>query len=143
MQLETSYPSMMIAIFAFLCVIISSFVVYLSLQWETLETGWKAVFTSEENSVRTGEATDFHFFLEDERGQPIEDATVTAVFDRVETIHQIEKRAHPLQSGLYATEVIFSVPGTWMMMIHAKNGNKYYKNQFLINVIGPIIAKKH
>lgn len=108
-----------------------------------LQTNWHVTVTNDGEQFVTGEAIDFHFFLEDERGQTLEGAKVTATFDRVETVHQIDKKFRALPHGLYGTEIIFSLPGTWIMMLDVKKGKQYYKNQYIFEVTGPIVAKEN
>ncbi len=143
MKLEQSNSLAHIWFIGFLCLFVSTFVLIPLLQKETLQTNWKAIFAEEGEVFRTGQAIELHFFLEDEGARALEDATVTAVFDRVETVHQIEKEFFNVENGLYETEVVFSVPGTWIVMLDVKKGQSYYRNQFLIQVDGPIISTEH
>lgn len=107
---------------------------------DELVTNWKMTFAGEDQTFRTGEATDFQLFLENEFGEAMNSATVSVVFDRPETVHQIERTLHPLQNGLFETEVIFSIPGQWIAMIEAKEGNLVYRNQVIFQVDGEIIS---
>ncbi len=108
-----------------------------------LETKWTLSFAGANDLFETGQAIDFHLFLEDELGVPIENANMKAVFDRPGTVHQIEKTFSRLDGGLYETEIIFSVPGTWIAMVEVnKDGSTYY-NQILFNVRGTIAAQNN
>lgn len=143
MKLEKTYPAAPVLIIVALSFLISSYFVIPSFQPETLQTNWKVSMLGTEKPLHTGKAVDFHFFLEDERGQPLEGAEVTAIFDRIETVHQIDKNFRELNNGLYETEIIFSVPGTWIVMLDIKKGKHFYRNQYLFDVEGPIIAKEN
>ncbi|GAE25774.1 hypothetical protein JCM9140_1784 [Halalkalibacter wakoensis JCM 9140] len=108
---------------------------------EELETQWNLSFAGADEYFQTGEAIDFHIFLEDEFGNGIEATSVKAVFDRPHTVHQIEKVFSRFDHGLYGAEVVFSVPGEWIAMIEAKKGNKVYRNQVLFQVSGPVVSE--
>ncbi|MCM3712590.1 FixH family protein [Alkalihalobacillus oceani] len=107
-----------------------------------LRADWGVTLAVNE-TFQTGEAIDFQLFVEDGQEQLIEGASVEAVFDRPETVHQIEKTFHHLGDGLYETEVIFSVPGTWVVMVEVKKGRDFYRNQYLLEVEGPIIGEQN
>lgn len=107
-----------------------------------LQPNWGVTLAMHE-TFQTGEAVDFQLFAEDEQQRLIEGASVKAVFDRPETVHQIEKTFHHLGDGLYETEVVFSVPGTWVVMVEVKKGREYYRNQYLLEVEGPIIGEQN
>ena len=108
-----------------------------------LETNWKISFAGANDLFETGEAIDFHLFLEDELGVPIEHANVKAIFDRPDTVHQIEKTFSKLDGGLYETEIIFSVPGTWIAMVEVNKDGRTYFNQILFDVRGTIAAQSN
>ncbi|NEU31465.1 hypothetical protein GN156_11895 [bacterium LRH843] len=143
MRMEYSHSSSLLVSFALLCILVTSITMIPSIQAGKLETNWQVNFVGAEETFETGQAVDVHFIVEDEFGHPIDSATVTATFDRIETVHQIEKNLHSIQSGLYETEIVFSVPGTWIAMIEVQKGERYYRNQYLFYVEGPIIAKEH
>ncbi len=105
-------------------------------------THWQAELVGSEQTYQTGQATDLHLFLEDEAGEPIEDADVAVTLDRPVTVHQINKVMHHVEGGLYVAEAVFSLPGTWVVMVEATQGDKQYKNEYLIEVEGPIIAEE-
>lgn len=142
MRIEHSNQMTHLWIIGLLYIVVSSIVVIPLLQTEKLQTNWKMTFAQADEVFKTGQTIDLHFFLEDESGTEIENATMKAVFDRNETVHQIEKEFHYLEDGLYETEVVFSVPGTWIVMLEAKKGSSAYRNQFLIQVEGPIVAEE-
>ncbi|ARK29128.1 hypothetical protein BkAM31D_04260 [Halalkalibacter krulwichiae] len=106
---------------------------------EELETDW-SISLVDSGSIWTGDAVDFHLYLEDEQGNPINEANMKAVFDRPGTVHQIEKRFSRLENGLYETEIIFSVPGTWIAMVESSKNDKIYRNQLLFEVQGTIVS---
>lgn len=143
MKLEQSYPTVHIWVIAFCFMLITFFNLYPLLQTETLRTDWTMTFAEEGVVFQTGKAFDLHFILEDERDEALNGATVTAVFDRLETIHHIEKTLANVGDGLYETEVVFSLPGTWIAMVEAKKGGSIYRNQFIFTVEGAIVAKEH
>ncbi len=108
---------------------------------ETLETEWRLSFAGADEFFQTGQAIDFHLFLEDELGNPVGNVDMSVVFDRPGTVHHIEKTFGYLESGLYETEVVFSVPGTWVAMVEAKKDGNIYRNQILFQVDGSIISE--
>lgn len=105
-------------------------------------THWQAELVGSEQTYQTGQATDLHLFLEDEAGEPIEDADVAVTLDRPVTVHQINKVMHHVEGGLYVAEAVFSLPGTWVVMVEATQGDKQYKNEYLIEVEGRSSLKK-
>lgn len=121
-------------------VVISMFLFFTLPTEKQLETNWTISFPQAGDILKTGRAVDFHLFLEDEYGQPIEDATMKVVFDRPGTVHQIEKTFSRVENGLYENDIIFSVPGTWIAMIEVTKGDRIYRNQILFDVEGPVIA---
>lgn len=110
---------------------------------ENIVTMWKMEVAGLQNEVKTGEVTDIHLFLEDEFGHPITNAEVTLVLDMPEMVHFIEKKMHHIENGLYATEAIFSMGGTWIGMVEAKRGKDVYKNQFIMEATGPLVSKEN
>jgi hypothetical protein len=107
---------------------------------EQVVTNWSMDVVGLSELYRTGEAVELHLFLEDEQGHPIEDANVTLMLDRPETVHHLEKVMHHVEGGLFETEAIFSLPGTWIGMVEASRGRHVYRNQFFLTVDGAIIA---
>jgi nitrogen fixation protein FixH len=122
-------------------VIISFYLLSTFSNTESLETDWKLTFAGADEFFQTGQAIDFHLFLEDETGTPMENANMSVVFDRPDTVHQIEKAFGYVEGGLYETEVVFSVPGTWIAMVEAEKDGRYYRNQILFQVSGSIISE--
>ncbi len=141
MTLERSFPLPSALSIVFVSFLIVSFFIIPLIDYEKLQTDWSVTIPQANETFQTGQAIDFHLFVEDELGQSMEKATVTATFDRVETVHQIEKTFQGLPGGLYETEIIFSLPGIWILMVDVQEGNSYYRNQFLVNVEGPIVAE--
>ncbi|MCL7747058.1 FixH family protein [Halalkalibacter alkaliphilus] len=121
--------------------VLSSYVLATLPSMEKLETNWTLSFAGADEFFQTGQATDFHVFLEDEFGNAIENATVTAVFDRPDTVHHIKKVFSRVEGGLYETEIVFSVPGTWIAMVEAEKGDHIYRNQILFTVDGSIVSE--
>ncbi|MDT8862064.1 FixH family protein [Alkalihalobacillus sp. MEB130] len=122
-------------------IFISSYSVMAFVSTEELETNWTLTYAGAGESIPTGQATDFHIFLEDELGSSVDQATVTAVFDRPGTVHHIEKGFSRLEGGLYEAEVVFSIPGTWIAMIEARKGNQLYRNQIIFTVEGFVVSE--
>ncbi|MED1600573.1 FixH family protein [Alkalihalophilus marmarensis] len=106
-------------------------------------TNWSMNVAGLDEFYQTGEAVDIHLFLEDAEGHPIEDANVSVLLDRPETVHHMNKVMHKVEGGLYVTEAIFSLPGTWIGMVEAVRGKDVYRNQFLLRVEGGIIAESN
>ncbi|WP_227937916.1 FixH family protein [Alkalihalobacillus deserti] len=124
-------------------ILISSLFLFMTLPKSELETRWTLSFTGADELFQTGQAVDFQLFLEDELGAPIENANMKAVFDRPGTVHQIEKTFSRIEGGLYETEVIFSVPGTWIAMVEVNQKGRTYYNQILFDVGGTIAAQSN
>lgn len=141
MRLERSFPSPATLTIVLISFLIASFFVAPFIQSEKLQTDWIVTVPGANETFQTGQAIDFHLFLADEFGEAIEKANVTATFDRAETVHQIKKNFHGLANGLYETEVVFSVPGRWIVMLDVQKGNNYYRNQYLLDIEGPIVAE--
>ncbi|GAE30047.1 FixH family protein [Halalkalibacter hemicellulosilyticus] len=99
------------------------------------------VTTISEDVFYTGNVSTIHLYIVDERNEPIEDAEVSVVFDRPETVHQIERTFHSIGEGLYEANVIFSVRGQWVALVHAKKGRDVYQNQLFLSVEGEIAAR--
>ncbi|KHF39185.1 FixH family protein [Halalkalibacter okhensis] len=131
-----------ILLLSLLCILVlSSYLIITFLNKENMATNWTLSFAGADEFYQTGQAIDFQIFLEDKFGSSIENATVTAVFDRPDTVHQIEKVFSRVEGGLYETEIVFSVPGTWIAMVEAKQGDQVYKNQILFTVDGSVVSE--
>ncbi|MFC0472380.1 FixH family protein [Halalkalibacter kiskunsagensis] len=143
MRLEREQPfnRMMLLVSLMGVVVMSSYLLTTFANTETLKTEWRLSFAGADEFFQTGQAIDFHLFLEDEVGNPVENVDMSVVFDRPDTVHQIEKTFGYLENGLYETEVVFSVPGTWIAMVEAKKDGNYYRNQILFQVDGSIISE--
>ncbi|MCK0470333.1 FixH family protein [Halalkalibacter sp. APA_J-10(15)] len=107
---------------------------------EKLIDHWN-VTTISEDVYYTGNISTIHLYIVDERNEPIEGAEVSVVFDRPDTVHQIERTFHSIGEGLYEADVIFSVPGQWVALVHAKKGRDVYQNQVFLSVEGEIAAR--
>lgn len=142
-KLEQNYPAVHIWAISVLFMLSSSFLLFPLLKSETMRTDWHITFAEEGEILPTGKTVDLHFFILDENDEPLEGAKVVAIFDRVETVHHIEKSFSSLGNGLYETEIVFSVPGTWIIMMDVKKGSSVYRNQFIVEVDGPIISEEH
>lgn len=106
-------------------------------------TDWKMEVVGQDNRPQAGVATDIHIFLEDEFGEPITNANVSLILDMPDMVHYIEKTMHHVENGLFETEVVLSMGGTWIGWLEAKVGNKVYINQFLLEANGPLVSKEH
>ncbi|WP_088102715.1 FixH family protein [Halalkalibacter urbisdiaboli] len=124
------------------------FIVSMVLLFQTFEkkeevTNWTLEVIGTDEHHPTGKAVDIQLFLRDEMGVPIEDASITLIMDRPSTVHNIEKVMHHVEDGLYESEVIFSLPGTWIGIVEVNRGKDYYQNQFLYHVNGRIVSKQN
>ncbi|WP_017728730.1 FixH family protein [Halalkalibacterium ligniniphilum] len=106
-----------------------------------LVTDWRMEVVGLEEAWESGEATDIHLFLYDENGTGIDSANVQIKFDMPGMVHHMEKTMHHVENGLYETEVIFSMGGTWVGFVEATNGAKVFRNPFIFEVTGPVIAE--
>ncbi|WP_157796431.1 FixH family protein [Bacillus sp. FJAT-45037] len=124
--------------------LIGSFVVvvsFLFVENENVITDWKMTVVGINEVYQTGQIIDIHVFLEDESNESIENADVSLVLDRPETVHHLTKVMHRLEDGLYEAEAILSVPGIWIGMVEASRGKDVYRNQFLLKVEGSVIGE--
>lgn len=144
MKLEHQQGAQYILYFFGTFMFIASIVlVFQSLEQKQDVTNWKMTVAGSEERYPTGQAIDIQLFLEDEMGMAIEDANIVLTMDRPGTVHNLEKVMHHVESGLYESEVIFSLPGTWIGMVEVTNGKKRYQNQFLLQVDGQVISAQN
>lgn len=136
-----NYPVLTILLVSVFTMVTFSMVSYITSK-ENIVTMWKMEVVGLREEIQSGKVTDIHLFLEDEFGKPITNAKVSIVFDMPDMVHLIEKKMHHIENGLYATEVVFSMGGTWIGMVEARRGKDVYKNQFIIQATGPLISKE-
>ncbi|MGO4887534.1 FixH family protein [Anaerobacillus sp. MEB173] len=108
---------------------------------ESIVTNWTMNVVEMEQVVNSGETTVIQLFLTDELGEPIHDANVSLILDMPEMVHHIEKKLSYVEDGLYQTETVLSMGGTWIGMIEAKQGSNVYYNQFVLHANGPLVSK--
>lgn len=116
------------------------FLLVILFQMEQQVVDWHVTAISED-VFYTGDHSTIHLYVVDENNQPIEDANISAVFDRPETVHQIEKTFTSIGDGLYEANVIFSVPGQWIVFVEARKNKNVYYNQLLLTVEGEVAAR--
>ncbi len=121
---------------------ITSWLVYILFVQETTTTNWKMNVVGIEN-ISSGRVSDIQLFLEDEEGIPITNAKVSVWLDMPEMNHLIKKPMHHIEDGLYGTEAILSMGGTWIGMVKAKRGSQIYHNQFILLANGPLVSKDY
>ncbi|WP_062050544.1 FixH family protein [Bacillus sp. JCM 19034] len=124
----------------FMCMLSLIFFLVTYFQMEQQVVDWHVTVVSED-LLYTGDVSTIHLYVVDEFNEPIEDANISAIFDRPETVHQIEKTFTSIGNGLYEANVIFSVPGQWVSLIEAKKGRNVYQNQLFLTVEGEIAAR--
>ncbi|WP_078429049.1 FixH family protein [Alkalihalobacterium alkalinitrilicum] len=107
---------------------------------ENLVTNWYMEVVGNDNMFTAGTTNDLHIFLYDEEGNPITDANVNVILDMPEMVHYIKKPMNHVENGLYETEVLLSMGGTWIGWIEANRGSETYINQFLLRADGGVMS---
>ncbi|MBU8908823.1 FixH family protein [Desertibacillus haloalkaliphilus] len=107
----------------------------------TIATNWQIDVIGTDRVINAGEATDIQLFLEDDMGDPITDANVTVILDMPNMVHHMKKKMNHVEGGLYETEAVVSMGGTWIGMVEASKGSQVFYDQFHLRAEGPIVSK--
>lgn len=80
------------------------------------------------NSVFDYEGNTVYWSLRDQDSQPIENANISAKFQRpVKDGDDFDARLHPTGNGVYSGKINFPVKGSWKVILSAKWDSKIYQ----------------
>ncbi|KGA98036.1 hypothetical protein AJ85_16455 [Alkalihalobacillus alcalophilus ATCC 27647 = CGMCC 1.3604] len=95
---------------------------------------WNVELADPAMSFQKGRTEDIQIFVLNEKQEPLTKANVRLEINEPYTDKSVSVVMHHLEDGLYESEVHFSEPGYWSILVNVENEQYYYQKNLYVEV---------